>query len=174
FDEKNFKAPKVDGRELFHQMMGKAAVVVPSMVHAIKALREAGYIVAALTNNFNYPTDEKGLREQDLILSSAPSGDGRWVMGQDQLKALFHYYIESAILGLRKPEPAIYIKACEIAGVQPSDVVFLDDIGANLRSAQNVGYKTIRVELGKPESAIKQLEDVLGGGIKLLSPEAKL
>ncbi|KAF9348858.1 hypothetical protein BGX26_012762 [Mortierella sp. AD094] len=194
FDEMSFKVPKVNGRELFHQMMGKAAIVVPSMVHAITALREAGYIVAALTNNFNYPTDEKGRREQDLILqvtaealnqpqskssssllkSSPRSKNGSLVMDQDQLKSLFNHYIESAILGLRKPDPAIYRKACEIVGVQPSEVVFLDDIGENLKSAQNVGFTTIRVELGKPEKAIQQLETILGRGIKLLASEAKL
>ncbi|KAG0006183.1 hypothetical protein BGZ80_000887 [Entomortierella chlamydospora] len=183
FDEKSFKAPKVNGRELFHRMMGKAAVVVPSMVHAIAKLREAGYIVAALTNNFHYPTDEKGLREQDLILatagtlnqsqSSSPKS-GSLVMGQEEIKSLFNHYIESAILGLRKPDPAIYRKSCEIVGVQPSEVVFLDDIGENLKSAQNVGFTTIRVELGKPEKAIQQLETILGRGIKLLPSEAKL
>src|SRR5690554_3922570 len=154
-------------------MMGKAAVVNPSMVQAISALRDAGYIVAALTNNFHYPSDEQGRAEQDLILqvtsqsfktssSKVPTAQtdnepnrGAIIMGQDQLKTIFHYFIESAILGLRKPDPAIYKKACEIVGVQPSEVVFLDDIGANLKSAQTVGMKTIRVEIGQPEKAIK-------------------
>lgn len=170
-------------------MMGQAAVVIPSMVQAIATLRSSGYTVAALTNNFNYPTDERGQREQELILQSTAqnpltvatpvsgaigSNSGPLIMGQDQLKTLFDHYIESAILGLRKPDPMIYKKACEIVGVQPSEVVFLDDIGANLKSAQNVGLTTIRVELGKPEKAIAQLEQVLGGGIKLLSSSSKL
>ncbi|KAF9960450.1 hypothetical protein BGZ72_006986 [Mortierella alpina] len=200
FNAQTFVSPKVNGRELFHQMMGKAAVVNPCMVQAIAALRNAGYVVAALTNNFNYPTDERGQREQELILestahsaSSASSstsasvplasfssskesvGGGALIMGQDQLKTLFDFYIESAILGLRKPDPAIYIKACEIAGVQPSEVVFLDDIGVNLKSAQGVGMKTIRVELGKPEKAVEELERILGSGTRLISPaESKL
>ncbi|KAF9964809.1 hypothetical protein BGZ70_005901 [Mortierella alpina] len=200
FDVKSFVAPKVNGRRLFHQMMGKAAAVNPCMVQAIAALRNAGYIVAALTNNFNYPTDERGQREQELILettahiassassptsrpvplasfssSVAGAGAGALIMGQDQLKTLFDFYIESAILGLRKPDPAIYIKACEIAGVQPSEVVFLDDIGVNLKSAQGVGMKTIRVELGKPEKAVEELERVLGSGTRLVFPaESKL
>ncbi|KAG0330470.1 hypothetical protein BGZ99_003041 [Dissophora globulifera] len=183
FNESTFKAPKVDGRRLFHEMMGKAAVVVPLMVEAIAALRKAGYTVAALTNNFNYPSDQRGRQEQELILkstahiidaSSAGSRSGAIVMGQDQLKILFDYFIESAILGLRKPDPAIYKKACEIVGVQPSQVVFLDDIGANLKSAQEVGYTTIRVELGKPEEALQKLEAILGNGIKLKISGAKL
>ncbi|KAG0055769.1 hypothetical protein BGZ83_007494 [Gryganskiella cystojenkinii] len=189
FDQATFKAPTVNGRDLFHQMMGKAAVVNPCMVQAIASLAEAGYTVAALTNNFNYPSDERGRQEQELILkvtaqsiggsfsstsSSSSPLSGPLVMGQDQLKTLFHHYIESAILGLRKPDPAFYKKACEIVGVQPPEVVFLDDIGVNLKSARDVGYRTIRVELGKPEMAIKELEQVLGHGVKLLARDPKL
>ncbi|GJJ75970.1 hypothetical protein EMPS_08328 [Entomortierella parvispora] len=186
FDRASFKAPKVDGRALFHQMMGKAAIVNQSMVQAIALLADAGYTVVALTNNFHYPSDERGRQEQELILqvtaktlaaSSDPqspaSSSGPLVMGQDQLKTIFHHFLESAIMGLRKPDPAIYKKACEVVGVEPSQVVFLDDIGANLKSAQDVGYKTIRVELGKPEKAIKELEQILGNGIKL-TPAPKL
>ncbi|KAG0281085.1 hypothetical protein BGZ95_006933 [Linnemannia exigua] len=191
FDEKSFKAPKVDGRALFHQMMSKAAVVNPCMVEAIAALRNAGYTVAALTNNFNYPSDIRGQQEQDLILkntadsfsvtasststSTSATGNGKGgaiVMGQDQLKTLFDYFIESAILGLRKPDPAIYKKAGEIVGLKPEDIVFLDDIGANLKAAQKEGWTTIRVELGKPRQAIEKLEATLG--ITLLAPESRL
>lgn len=156
-------------------MMGKASVADPVVVKAIASLRQAGYIVAALTNNFNYPTDERGRQEQELILKTTAEslaigfstitdvGSGVLVMGQDQLKTLFDHYIESAVLGLRKPDPAIYTKACEVVGVQPSEVVFLDDIGLNLKSAQGVGMSTIRVELGRAEKAIEELERVLGG-----------
>jgi epoxide hydrolase-like predicted phosphatase len=186
FDEKSFKAPKVDGRALFHQMMSKAAVVNPCMVEAIAALRKAGYTVAALTNNFNYPSDERGQLEQELILKNTADsfltttstsggggkGSGAIVMGQDQLKTLFDYFIESAILGLRKPDPAIYKKAGEIVGFRPEHIVFLDDIGANLKAAQNEGWTTIRVLLGKPRQAIEQLETTLG--VTLLAPESRL
>ncbi|KAF8941749.1 hypothetical protein BGZ47_007230 [Haplosporangium gracile] len=187
FDKTSFKAPKIDGRALFHQMMSKAAVVNPCMVEAIAALRKAGYTVAALTNNFNYPSDERGQHEQELILKEtadsfltttptpagrAGKGSGVIVMGQDQLKTLFDHFIESAILGLRKPDPAIYRKAGEIVGFKPEEIVFLDDIGANLKAAQNEGWKTIRVLLGKPRQAIEQLESILG--ITLLAPESRL
>ncbi|KAF9123886.1 hypothetical protein BGW39_008620 [Mortierella sp. 14UC] len=188
FDEKSFKAPKVDGRALFHQMMSKAAVVNPCMVEATAALRKAGYTVAALTNNFNYPSDARGQQEQDLILkntaesfsaaltpsttATATGKGGVIVMGQDQLKTLFDHFIESAILGLRKPDPAIYKKASDIIGFKPEEIVFLDDIGANLKAAQKEGWTTIRVELGKPRQAIEQLEATLG--VALLAPESRL
>ncbi|KAG0076664.1 hypothetical protein BGZ93_000691 [Podila epicladia] len=178
FDMAAFKAPAIDGRALFIQMMGKASVADPVVLKAIASLRQAGYIVAALTNNFNYPTDERGRQEQELILNTTTQslgaigssttnigshgGNGVLVMGQDQLKTLFDHFIESAILGLRKPDPAIYKKACELVGVQPSEVVFLDDIGLNLKSAQGVGMTTIRVELGRAEKAIEELGQVLG------------
>ncbi|KAF9922011.1 hypothetical protein FBU30_007911 [Linnemannia zychae] len=186
FNQESFKAPRVDGRALFHQMMSKAAVVNPCMIEAIAALRKAGYTVAALTNNFNYPSDARGQQEQELILkntaisfsslpginSSSSSSEGAIVMGQDELKTHFDHFIESALLGLRKPDPAIYKKAGEIVGLRPEEIVFLDDIGANLKAAQKEGWTTIRVQLGKPRQAIEQLEVTLG--ITLLSPESRL
>ncbi|KAF9405511.1 hypothetical protein BGZ94_003502, partial [Podila epigama] len=176
FDKSTFKVPLVDGRELFIQMMSRATVVNPRMVHVIESLRKSGFIVAALTNNFNYPTDERGRNEQQIILDHAAktlragtgdesetgSSGGALVMGQDHLKRMFDYFIESASVGLRKPDPAIYLKACEVVGVQPLEVVFLDDIGANLKSAQELGMTTIRVELGKSDKAIEQLSRLLG------------
>ena len=41
--------------------------------------------------------------------------------------------------GLRKPDVRIYELACKKAAVEPSQCVFLDDIGANLKPAKNLG-----------------------------------
>ena len=45
--------------------------------------------------------------------------------------------------------------------------MFLDDIGANLKSARSLGITTIHVK--DPIKALRELEEVLG--ISLLSPE---
>lgn len=44
----------------------------------------------------------------------------------------------------RKPDPEFYKHALDLLKVQASDVVFLDDIGPNLKSAQKLGITTIR------------------------------
>ena len=41
--------------------------------------------------------------------------------------------IESSKLGIRKPEARFYELACEALEVDPSECVFLDDLGINLK-----------------------------------------
>jgi FMN phosphatase YigB (HAD superfamily) len=46
-------------------------------------------------------------------------------------------------LGLRKPEPAIYRKALEAAGVAAAEAVFIDDRLENVLAAGKIGIKSI-------------------------------
>lgn len=46
--------------------------------------------------------------------------------------------------------------------IQPQDIVFLDDIGENLKAAKKAGFRTIKVNLGRTFEALDQLEDVTG------------
>ncbi len=48
------------------------------------------------------------------------------------------------------------------SGVRGEDIVFLDDIGENLKMGKEVGMRTVRVLLGKTWRAVKELERVLG------------
>jgi hypothetical protein len=41
-------------------------------------------------------------------------------------------------------------------------VVFLDDIGGNLRTGRKVGMRTVKVVLGKTEQAVRELEGITG------------
>ncbi len=72
----------------------------------------------------------------------------------------FDVVIESSKVGLRKPEPAFYQLACDRLGIKPSDAVFLDDLGINLKPARAMGMATIKVS--DPATAIAELEAVVG------------
>jgi len=109
----------------------------PVMVEALRQLRRHGLITAALTNNWAH--------------------DGR---DRHQLRPLFDHFIESSVVGIRKPDPAIYELTFEQIGVEPQDTVFLDDIGGNLKPARAMGVATIKVD--EAEQAIEDLEGVLG------------
>ena len=76
------------------------------------------------------------------------------------LRGHFDSFVESAVEGLRKPDPRIYELICARLGVTPSETAFLDDIGANLKPARAMGMTTIRVV--EPESALAELETHLG------------
>jgi FMN phosphatase YigB (HAD superfamily) len=46
--------------------------------------------------------------------------------------------------------------------VKPDEIVFLDDIGENLKAARAAGFRTIRVPLGRAYEAVEELEGVTG------------
>jgi epoxide hydrolase-like predicted phosphatase len=117
--------------------VGEAALPRPAMLEAIGRIRARGLRAGALTNNWI-------------------SEDG----GAEGLRPYFDVFVESAVEGLRKPDPRIFVLACERLGVTPAEAVFLDDIGANLKSARGLGMTTIKVL--EPEQALGELESVLG------------
>ena len=77
-----------------------------------------------------------------------------------ELAGLFDTIVESARVGLRKPDPRIYALVCEQLGVTPAESVFLDDLGTNLKSARAMGMTTIKVD--DPVAAVADLGAVLG------------
>ena len=76
-----------------------------------------------------------------------------------EIMEIFGWIIESSQIGVRKPEPRFYEVACEKLKIQPSEAVFLDDLGVNLKPARAMGMTTIKVV--DPILAIKDLEAVL-------------
>lgn len=125
---------RVPGRDVLALLGGS---VRPEMVTALDRVIDAGFVTACLTNN----------------VAGDPRPDVAEVM------ARFHHVVESSKVGCRKPEPAFYERACELAGVEPAEVVFLDDLGINLKPASAMGMTTIKV-LGA-DQAIGELEAVL-------------
>ncbi|CEI99429.1 hypothetical protein RMCBS344292_13519 [Rhizopus microsporus] len=141
----------VDGKELFKTMMLETARIDPYIYSALRCLKESGkYTLAALTNNFELPEDD--LQEAEAMGASAAI----------ELRAIFDYFIESRLVGLRKPDPNFFLHACRLLNIQPNEAIFLDDIGMNLRSARQLGMKTIQVKMGHSKEAVKQLESLTG------------
>jgi epoxide hydrolase-like predicted phosphatase len=122
------------------QKMAELHEVRPAMLGAIRRLRQSGFKVAALTNNWvthdGYDELMRPLREE------------------------FHVFVESCKVGMRKPDPRIYGIACERLGVPASASVFLDDIGGNLKIARGLGMTTIKV--GEPLAALRELSSIVG------------
>jgi putative hydrolase of the HAD superfamily len=77
-----------------------------------------------------------------------------------EVMALFDHVIESAKIGLRKPDPRIYQMMIEALGVDPGRCVYLDDLGVNLKPAREMGMTTIKV-VNAPQ-AIAELEAATG------------
>ena len=128
---------EVSGERLM-AYIARAGVARPPMVRAIRRIRERGLRVGALTNN--------------------------WATEQPQppspLRELFNVFVESRAVGMRKPDPRIYRLVCRELGVEPARTAFLDDIGANLKSARALGMATIKVV--DPDAALRELGVLLG------------
>ncbi len=63
-------------------------------------------------------------------------------------------------LGLpKKPDPAIFIKAAELLGVNPEKCLVFEDSLAGLKAAENAGMQFVAVGGIKSENAILEIED---------------
>jgi putative hydrolase of the HAD superfamily len=134
----------VDAADLMREI-GRGFEPRPSMVQAITAIRAHNLKVAALTNNWAAsPTAGDD--------GKAPHAIGRF--------ADFDVVVESAVEGLRKPDPRIYELVCQRLDIEPADAVFLDDLGVNLKPARALGMTTIKVT--EPGEALTELAAVLG------------
>ncbi len=112
----------------------------PAMVQALRRIRAEGLTQACLTNNV---AGTEAVRPELA-----------------EVMALFDAVLESSKLGVRKPDPRFYDLALEAVGVTPSEAVFLDDLGINLKPARALGIHTIKVV--DPDQALAELEAVVG------------
>ncbi|MGD0313781.1 MAG: HAD-IA family hydrolase [Acidimicrobiales bacterium] len=128
---------RVDGRAVLALLGGD---VRPAMVDAVRRCSER-FETACVTNNFSH--------------DGGPT--------PPQVSAIFELFdvvLESRTLGVRKPEARFYELACEAVGARPEEVVYLDDLGVNLKPARAMGMHTIKVV--DPETALGELSVLTG------------
>jgi len=63
---------------------------------------------------------------------------------RDLLAELFDTVVISGEVGLHKPEPEIYLRAADKAGVEPGACLFVDDLRENCEGAEAVGMTAVR------------------------------
>jgi epoxide hydrolase-like predicted phosphatase len=76
------------------------------------------------------------------------------------VRAEFDVYVNSALVGLSKPDPSIYRLTLERLDVEPKQAVFLDDLVRNVDSAREVGIHAI--QFVNPQTSLADLEALLG------------
>ncbi|KAG9232830.1 epoxide hydrolase [Amylocarpus encephaloides] len=159
--------PKVNAEFVFWKMMSESRTFDPWMYPALLALKKSGrYIIAALSNTVIFP----------------PSHPYSNPKPEEDIKAIFDLFISSAHVGLRKPSPEIYALALKEIddfsrenasgrggkelgwkdGVKADEILFLDDIGENLKAGKKAGFRTLKVNLGRAFEAVDELEKVTG------------
>jgi epoxide hydrolase-like predicted phosphatase len=113
------------------------------VIERVRALKADGYLTGIITNN---------VRE----------GADAWRSLLD-LGELFDVVVDSSEVGMRKPNPAIYLHALDLlGGVAPERAVFLDDAEGNVAGARAVGMHAILVG-ADPMPALAELDRILAG-----------
>ena len=144
---------KVESQQFGHSVPGKQVLALlkgqirPEMVKALREIKDK-LIQGCLTNNIQSTEDQE--LETD---NAAISGTHKEIMG------LFDFVFESSKENVRKPDPKFYQLACKRGKVNPNEVIFLDDLGINLKPAKALGMKTIKVV--RAEDALQDLQDLL-------------
>ncbi|OEV20483.1 haloacid dehalogenase [Streptomyces nanshensis] len=124
-------------------LMGRAWAKVPEasrMVALARAARAAGHRLALLSNSFGLdpfnPYEHVGIWD------------------------LFDVHVVSELVGLAKPDPAIYQLTLELIGVPAERCVFVDDHAINLPPAAELGITTVHATA--EDTAVTELEAILG------------
>lgn len=89
----------------------------PAMIDAVGKLHEAGAKTAVISNTWGPPV----------------------ASGASQMRAVFDAIVRSDEVGLRKPDPEIYLLTAERLQVPPQACVFVDDLLQNVEGARAVG-----------------------------------
>jgi epoxide hydrolase-like predicted phosphatase len=111
-----------------------------TMIAAVGAARAAGVRTGLISNSWGSTTYDPEL-----------------------LDSLFDAIVISGEVRLHKPQPEIYLLACERLGVEPADAVFVDDLRENIAGAEAVGMTGVLHR--DPAQTVAELEDVLGIGL---------
>jgi len=106
------------------------------MIGAVRAARKGGVKTGLITNSWGLGIYERA--PVDLFDETVISGD----------------------VGMHKPQPEIYLLACERLGVDPEDCVFVDDLRENVTGAEAVGMTAILHR--DPAATVAKLGRLLG------------
>lgn len=167
-----------DGRELWHQVE-RGEISQPefeSRLARMLNIEPDGLVIALLAD----------LRPDDLMLDAVRAAQRVGVRagvvtnswGTDpydpyalwELDAAFDAVVVSHEVGLRKPDPAMYLLAAEKVSVAPENCIFIDDVEGNLPTAEALGMAVIHHV--DTEATIRTLEQLLGVALRPASDDA--
>ena len=135
--EAKAKGFDIKGRDIIKLLKGS---IRENMVSFLRELK-ADFKLGCITNNVKPSSEENTDNETKEAMS------------------IFDHVIESSIVGIRKPNPEIYMMSCDALNVSPNQCIYLDDLGINLKPARELGMTTIKVI--QPEDAIQEVRNLL-------------
>jgi len=73
-------------------------------------------------------------------------------------------FLDAAVLGARKPDPAAYAAAVERLGLAAHEVVFTDDLSENVIGAEAAGLAAVLFDITDPAGSTERVRRLLGTG----------
>ncbi len=139
----------VDARIAQRVVFGRGLAACGAMIDAVRQVKGAGYRTALLTN-------------------ISRSGEAVWrsLFAVDEL---FDVVVDSSQVGLRKPDPAIYLLTCERLGLHPEQCLFVDDLRCNVDAAADLGMTTLQCK--DPVIVADEVVEMLLGRPAAAEPE---
>ena len=134
----------VRGAEILPLLSGE---VRPRMVEALTICKQH-FKVGCITNNMNH-----GQGSAMATNSESASRAGNIMQHFDAI-------VESSKVGVRKPDPRIYLMICERLRVESRACIYLDDLGINCKAAAQLGMVAIKVVSDR--QALAELEGATG------------
>ena len=135
--EAKAKGFDIKGRDIIKLLKGS---IRENMVSFLRELK-SDFKLGCITNNVKSSSQENTDNETEEVMS------------------IFDHVIESSVVGIRKPNPEIYMMSCDALNVSPDQCIYLDDLGINLKPARELGMTTIKVI--QPEDAIQEVRNLL-------------
>lgn len=90
-----------------------------------------------------------------MVLVTNFYGNMHTVLAEFSLDHLFKEVIESAVAGVRKPDPQIFRQGVKALGLEPSETVMIgDSLEKDILPAQSIGCHTIQITPSSPLSSL--------------------
>lgn len=104
----------------------------------------------------------RGLR-MALLTNNVREWEERWRSMLPEIDAIFELVIDSAFVGMRKPDPPIYELTVQRLGdgLRAADCVFVDDMDLNCDAARELGMTAVAYR--SPDQARAEIERALAG-----------
>ncbi len=130
--------------EFMHLLYGLAADVLRPAAGALVAdARAAGRRVGVLTNDLRAFHGETAMAGHPVLA------------GMDAL-------VDASVTGILKPDPRAYALAADALGTPAADIVFVDDMPANVEGARVAGMISLLLDLANPAKAFDEARTELG------------
>ena len=102
----------------------------------------------------------RGLRTA-LLTNNVREWEATWRAMLPEIDEIFEVVVDSAFVGMRKPEPDVYNLTVERlgGGLGPADCVFVDDVAVNCDAARELGMAAVVFET--TDQARVEIEEAL-------------